>query len=438
MATTSFDTSLAFARQMDAEDPLRQFRSAYIFPQHEGQDCLYFCGNSLGIQPKGVKDAMQKELDRWSTLGVEGHFEGDLPWTKFHKALAPASAHIIGAKTSEVIIMNTLTVNLHLMMVSFYRPTAKRFKVIMEAGAFPSDQYAVETQVKHHGFDPAEAIIEVQPRSGEMTLHPEDILEAIAEHGSELALVLFGGMNYYTGQLFDMAEITKAGHAVGAKVGFDLAHAAGNVPLQMHDWGADFAVWCTYKYINSGPGALGGAFIHERHLDNHDLNRFAGWWGHDEERRFLMEKGFVPTSGSEGWQSSNPPILAMPPMLVSHDLHHQAGMPAIREKSLKLTGYLEFLIDELKETGHHYEFITPRDPAQRGAQLSFITGKEGKALFDYISKNGVICDWREHNLSDDSGAVQASGVIRIAPAPMYNSFEDVWRLVELLKQAPKA
>lgn len=434
MSTTTYDTSLDFARQMDQDDPLRKYRAQYFFPQHQGRDCLYFCGNSLGLQPCRSGEAIQIELDRWRSLGVEGHFEGDLPWTEYHRGLTPASSHIVGAKAEEIIIMNTLTVNLHLMMVSFYRPTRDRFKIIMEAGAFPSDQYAVETQVRFHGFDPAEAIVEVEPRPGEMTLRAEDILETIARHGEQTALVLFGGMNYYTGQLFDMQAITTAGHAVGAMVGFDLAHAAGNVPLQLHDWGADFAVWCTYKYLNSGPGALSGCFIHERHLDNRELPRFAGWWGHDEERRFLMEKGFVPTAGAEGWQLSNPPILAMPPMLVSHGLHHEAGMAAIRRKSLQLTGYLEFLIDELNRDGERYRFITPRNTAERGAQLSFITGPEGKQLFDYISENGVICDWREHNMPTEG--FEASGVIRIAPAPMYNSFEDVWRLVELLKQAP--
>ncbi len=440
MTTTTFENSLAFAQYMDRQDPLRRFRHEFLFPQHQGADCLYFCGNSLGLQPKAVRSALEKELDRWQTLGVEGHFPsstqdsaapeaGGIPWTEYHKALVPQSAHIIGALPSEVIIMNTLTVNLHLMMVSFYRPTNNRFKIIMEAGAFPSDQYAVESQVKFHGFQPDEAIIEVAPRAGKLTLETEDIIRTIEEHGQETALVLFGGMNYYTGQLFDMPTITEVGHRYGATVGFDLAHAAGNVPLQMHDWGVDFAVWCTYKYINSGPGALSGCFIHEKHAFDDQVPRFAGWWGHDEERRFLMEKGFIPTKGADGWQLSNAPILAMPSMLISHNLHHEAGMDRLREKSIQLTGFLEFLIDALATEGHHFEFITPRDPEQRGAQLSFITGKEGKALFDYITQAGVICDWREHHLPGKD----ASGVIRIAPAPIYNSFEDVWNLVQLFK-----
>ncbi|HKK73673.1 MAG TPA: kynureninase [Saprospiraceae bacterium] len=430
----SFDTTRATAEQLDEKDPLKDFRQEFLFPQHKGRNSLYFCGNSLGIQPKGAMNALRQEMDRWRELGVEGHFEGELPWTEYHKALTEPSAHIVGARPEEVIIMNTLTVNLHLMMVSFYRPTKERFKIIMEAGAFPSDQYAVETQVKFHGYDPEEAIIEVMPRAGKMTLEHEDILSTIEEHGAETALVLFGGLNYYTGQLFDMQAITEAGHRKGALVGFDLAHAAGNVPMQMHDWGVDFAVWCTYKYINSGPGALSGCFIHERHVNNQELPRFAGWWGQDEKRRFLMEKGFVPNPGAEGWQISNAPIMAFPPMKVSHELHQRASMTALRQKSKQLTGYLEFLIDELNKEGKHYEFITPRDPEQRGAQLSFITGKEGKELFDYLTENGVICDWREHNLPNDDGEGARSGVIRIAPAPIYNSYLDVWELVDLLRR----
>lgn len=429
-----YNSTRATAEQLDQQDPLKDFRQEFFFPQHNGRDSLYFCGNSLGIQPREAMDALRLEMDRWRELGVEGHFEGELPWTEYHKALTEPSAHIVGAKPEEVIIMNTLTVNLHLMMVSFYRPTKERYKIIMEAGAFPSDQYAVETQVKFHGYDPEEAIIEVMSRPGKMTLEHEDIIAAIEEHGAETALVLFGGVNYYTGQLFNMQAITEEGHRAGAMVGFDLAHAAGNVPLQMHDWNVDFAVWCTYKYINSGPGALSGCFIHERHVNNRKLPRFAGWWGQDEKRRFLMEKGFVPNPGAEGWQISNAPIMAFPPMKVSHALHQRAGMPALRQKSKQLTGYLEYLIDELKQTGKNYEFITPRDPEQRGAQLSFITGRDGKDLFDYLTKNGVICDWREHNLPNEEGEGAKSGVIRIAPAPIYNSYLDVWELVDLLRR----
>lgn len=428
----TFQPTLEYARQMDAQDPLRSFRDQYLFPQHQGHNCLYFCGNSLGLQPKQARICIENELQRWQELGVEGHFEGELPWTQYHKALAPASAHIVGAQEDEVIVMNTLSVNLHLLMVSFYRPDAQRFKIIMEAGAFPSDQYAIETQVRWHGYDPAEAIVEVAPRPGEMLLHTEDILATIEQHGPQTALVLFAGLNYYTGQVYDMPAITKAGHAAGAYVGFDLAHAAGNVPLHLHDWGGDFAVWCTYKYINSGPGALGGVFIHTKHGYNKDLPRFAGWWGHNEERRFLMEKGFDPILGAAGWQLSNAPILAFAPMKASHDLFMQATMPALRAKSEHLTAYLEYLIDEINVESPRFTIITPRNPAERGAQLSFLTGSEGKDLFNYLAKNGVICDWREHNLP---GEKAGAGVIRIAPTPMYNSFEDVWQFGELLRRA---
>lgn len=432
----SYQPTLEFARQMDREDPLREYRDQFYFPQHAGKNTLYFCGNSLGLQPKGAREAAILEFERWETLGVEGHFKGDIPWKEFHKALAPASAHIVGAKEDEVIVMNTLTVNLHLMMVSFYRPQGGRFKIIMEAGAFPSDQYAVESQVKWHGYAPGEAIVEVAPRPGEELLHTEDILSAIETHGASTALVLFGGVNYYTGQLYDMEAITRAAHQAGAFAGFDLAHAAGNVPLKMHEWGADFAIWCTYKYLNSGPGSLSGAFIHERHAFNPNIPRFAGWYGYDEKRRFLMEKGFVPTPGASGWQLSNAPIFAFAPMLASHEQFYQAGMPAIRKKSELLTGYLEYLIGRMQEEGYAYRFITPKDPAHRGAQLSFLTGPEGKRLFDYLMANGVVCDWREHRLpTQDAGGAKA-GVIRIAPAPLYNSFEDVYELAQLLRQFP--
>ena len=432
-AITLYEPSLAFAEDMDRKDPLREFREAFLFPRHEDRDCLYFCGNSLGLQPRRVTSYLQEELARWAMLGVEGHFKGELPWLRFHRALAPASAHVVGALESEVIVMNTLTVNLHLMMVSFYRPRDGRFKVMMEAGAFPSDQYAVESQLRWHGLDPEEALVEIAPRPGEECLRDEDILSAIEEHGDSLALVLFGGLNYYTGQLYDMAAITQAAHRAGAIAGFDLAHAAGNVPLRLHDWGVDFAVWCTYKYMNSGPGALSGVFIHERHAFDTEIPRLAGWWGYDEKRRFKMEKGFVPNPGAEGWQLSNAPILAFAPMRASHELFLQAGMDAIRQKSILLTGYLEFLIDDLNETGSQLQLITPRNPAQRGAQLSLLTGPEGKQLFEHLARQGVICDWREHNLPTQDAAGSKAGVIRLAPAPLYNSFSDVFQLSRIIK-----
>jgi len=434
MDVQGIDVSFDYARQQDAADPLRGYREQFHFPPHGEGKSIYFCGNSLGLQPRGARTAIEQEMQRWQDLGVKGHFNGNIPWTEYHHALAPQSAHIVGGSTDEVIIMNTLTVNLHLMMVSFYRPTSDRYKIIMEGGAFPSDQYAVESQVRFHGYDPEQAIVEVQPRPGEETLRLEDIMDTIEREGAETALVLFAGMNYYTGQFFNMEQITAAAHRAGAYAGFDLAHAAGNVPLRMHDWGADFAVWCTYKYLNSGPGALSGAFIHERHAFNPDLPRFAGWWGYEEQDRFLMKKGFIPARGAAGWQLSNAPILAFAPMKVSHDQFHEVGMEAIRAKSLKLTGYLEQLIESLSAEGMHFPFITPKDPAQRGAQLSLITGQDGKQLFQHLMDNGVICDWREHNLPDTTAeAGQKAGVIRIAPAPLYNSFEDVWRFVRILR-----
>ena len=417
-----YNDSLDFAKRMDAEDPLRAYRDRFYFPQHNGKDVLYFCGNSLGLQPKGVQEILIEELEHWRQHAVEGHFRGDRPWMYYHKFLRPQSARLVGAKEDEVVVMNTLTTNLHLLMVSFYRPTPQRYKIIMEAGAFPSDQYAMETQVKWHGFDPAEAIVEVAPRAGEETLRSEDIIETIKKHGEQTAVVMFGGVNYYTGQFFDLAAISKAAHDVGAYAGFDLAHAAGNLPLKLHDWEVDFACWCSYKYLNSGPGGPSGIFVHERHGNNPDLPRFGGWWGHDEERRFLMEKGFHPMKGAAGWQLSNAQILAMAPHLVSLNMFDEVGMDALREKSLKLTGYMEFLLRKMNEKEQRFRILTPTDPAQRGCQLSIAAGEDGKRLFEHLTANGVIADWREPE------------VIRVAPVPLYNSFEDVWQFANLLRQ----
>lgn len=416
-----FQANLPFAQKMDEKDPLRSFRDQFLFPQHNGEPVIYFCGNSLGLQPVTARAALEEELLQWQTEGVEGWFRGKRPWLPYHEYLAPTLADVVGARKEEVTVMNTLTVNLHLMMVSFYRPTSKRFKIIMEDGAFPSDQYAVETQVKYHGFDPAEAIVEVKPREGEHLLRTEDILKTIAEHGPETALILFGGINYYTGQLYDLAAIAEAGRRAGAVIGYDLAHAAGNVPLQLHDWGVDFAVWCSYKYMNAGPGGPGGVFVHERHFNDPDIPRFAGWWGYKEENRFQMTKGFVPARGVDGWQISTATIFNFAVHRASLEHFARAGMPALRAKSQLLTGYLEFLIDRLNAEKQLFEIITPRDPEARGAQLSILTGPDGKALFDFLAANGVICDWREPN------------VIRVAPAPLYNSFEDVFRFAELLR-----
>ena len=415
-----YENTLAFAQAQDRQDPLRDYRQQFLFPQHNGHPVLYFCGNSLGLQPKSVRPALLAELDQWATHGVEGHFRGEKPWMHYHKFLTPASARLVGALPHEVVVMNTLTVNLHLMMVSFYRPDARRFKIVMEAGAFPSDQYAIETQVRWHGFDPEQAIVEIAPRAGEDTLRTEDIVHIIEQEGPGIALVLFGGVNYYTGQFYDLQAIAAAAHRVGAYAGFDLAHAAGNLPLHLHDWDADFAVWCSYKYLNSGPGGPSGAFVHERHGQNPNLPRFAGWWGHDESERFQMRKGFKPMRGAEGWQLSNAQILSFAAHQASLDIFDAAGMAALRDKSLRLTAYLEFILEETNREKNRFRLITPKDPAARGCQISALTDARGKALYDRLSANGVVADWREPN------------VIRLAPVPLYNSFEDVWRLGQLL------
>lgn len=417
----SSEFSLEQARQLDEQDVLSSYRDQFVFPQHNGKNVLYLCGNSLGLQPKSVRQALLQELDQWAEHAVEGHFRGKFPWMYYHKFLKEQSARLVGAHPQEVVVMNTLTVNLHLMMVSFYRPTSSRFKIIMEAGAFPSDQYAMETQVRWHGFDPKEAIVEIAPRPGEDTLRTDDILRTIEEHGDGVALVMFGGVNYYTGQFYDLEKITRAGHAVGALVGFDLAHAAGNVPVKLHDWGPDFAVWCSYKYLNSGPGGPSGAFIHERHAANPNLPRFAGWWGHDETERFRMQKGFKPMYGADGWQLSNAQIFSFAAHKASLDMFDAAGMENLRAKSLKLTAFLEGVLKSVNEGKELFRIITPSDPAQRGCQLSLLTDERGKALFDYLSENGIMADWREPN------------VIRFAPVPMYTSFEDVWRVGEVIR-----
>lgn len=412
----AFENSLAFAQAADAADPLRSFREKFLFPQHNGQNVVYMCGNSLGLQPKTTRDFILAELDHWAEHGVEGHFRGEKPWMYYHRFLKPQSARLVGAQPEEVVVMNTLTVNLHLMMVSFYRPTAQRFRIIMEAGAFPSDQYAMETQARFHGFDPVEAVIEVAPREGEDTLRTADILAIIERYGDSVALVMFGGVNYYTGQFYDLQAITQAAHRVGAYAGFDLAHAAGNVPLKLHDWEADFAVWCSYKYLNSGPGGPSGAFVHERHKNNPDLPRFAGWWGHDEKERFLMRKGYIPMQGADGWQISNAQVFASAAHLASLEIFDEAGIDRLRAKSLQLTAYLEYLLRQKDPDSQLFKIITPTDPAQRGCQLSLLMQRDGKAIFDHLSQNGVIADWREPN------------VIRVAPVPLYNSFVDVYRL----------
>jgi len=435
MKKMHYENTLAFARALDAKDPLKHFREQFIFPKYSNTDSLtsienisndvrYFCGNSLGLQPKTVRQALLHELDQWAEHGVEGHFRGELPWMHYHKFLTAQSARLVGALPHEVVVMNTLTVNLHLMMVSFYQPTPTRYKIVMEAGAFPSDQYAMETQVKWHGYDPEKAIVEVAPRTGEDTLRIEDIVEIIENEGDSVALVMFGGVNYYTGQFYDLEKITAAGHRVGAKVGFDLAHTAGNLPLQLHEWGPDFAVWCSYKYLNSGPGGPSGAFVHERHANSPDLPRFAGWWGHDETERFKMKKGFRPMPGAEGWQLSNAQIFSFAAHKASLDIFDAAGIENLRAKSLQLTGFLEQVLKEADSGRNLFKIITPSEPAQRGCQLSLLTDNRGKALFDFLAEKGVIADWREPN------------VIRFAPVPLYNSFEDVWQVGQLVAGFP--
>ncbi|PTX22264.1 kynureninase [Pontibacter mucosus] len=419
----NYQNTLAFAQELDRQDPLYHFRDRFYFPQVNKQDAIYFCGNSLGLQPKSAQMYIDNEMYKWANLAVEGHFKGEEPWFNYHELLAPATARMVGAKESEVVVMNQLTVNLHLMLVSFYRPEGKRFKIMTEAGAFPSDQYALETQVKFHGYNPDEAIVELFPREGEHTLRTEDILQSIKQHGEELALVMMGGINYYTGQVFDMAAITKAGHEAGALVGFDLAHAAGNVPLYLHDWGVDFAVWCTYKYLNSGPGGTSGVFVHERHGNDPGIPRFAGWWGHDADVRFQMKKGFIPMQGAAGWQLSNAQILPMAVHRAALELVDEAGgMEALRAKSEKLTGYLEYLINDVHVGKEVLEMITPTDPQARGCQISLLVKRDSRLLFNKLMEAGIIVDYREPN------------VIRVAPTPLYNSFEEVYRFSEILHQ----
>lgn len=418
-----FENTLAFAQQLDSQDELAGFRNQFHLLKHEGHNLIYLCGNSLGLQPIGVEAAIAQELKDWAELGVEGHFAGKNPWMYYHHFLTEKAAKVVGAKPKEVVVMNNLTANLHLMMVSFYRPTKQRYKIMMEGSAFPSDQYAMETQVRFHGYHPDDAIIELTPRAGEYTLRTEDIVAKINEHQNELAIVMMGGVNYYTGQAFDMKTIAAAGHQVGAAVGFDCAHAAGNLKLQLHDWDIDFAVWCSYKYLNSGPGGTSGVFVHEKHGNNPDLIRFAGWWGHDEKERFLMKKGFIPMEGAAGWQLSNAQIFPMAIHNASLKLFEEAGMDRLRNKSVVLTGYLEFILNQF---ANYLTIITPSDPQQRGCQLSVIVKQDGKKLFDYLVQHHILPDWREPD------------VIRMSPVPMYNSFEDVYKIGQALSTYFKA
>jgi kynureninase len=411
----------AYALQQDAEDKLRHFRDQFFIPQHDGQDQAYFCGNSLGLQPKALPAALDEELKNWANNGVEGHFKGKHPWMPYHEFVRDSLASVVGAMPSEVVAMNSLSVNLHLMMVSFYRPDKKRNAILIEAGAFPSDRYAVESQIRFHGYDPAQCLIEVESDLPGGVFSIAHIEKTIRRHADRIALILWPGVQYRTGQAFDLKEITHIGHQANAVVGFDLAHAAGNIPLHLHDSGADFAAWCSYKYLNAGPGAVAGCFVHERHA-NTDRPRFAGWWGHDKNTRFKMGPEFIPTPGADGWQLSNPPVFALAPLRVSLDVFQNADIHALRAKSLKLTGYLEALIQQ--ELQNTLSILTPANPDQRGCQLSLRVnaGREhGRALFEALSAQGIVGDWREPD------------VIRISPAPLYNQFSDVLRFVRAVK-----
>lgn len=408
------------AGTLDAADPLKDFRSRFYFPLGPGGDeGIYLTGNSLGLMPKKARAYVEEELADWQRLAVEGHLQAKHPWLPYHEFLTEQMAAIIGAKPIETVVMNSLTVNLHLLMVSFYRPTSIKHKIVIEKGAFPSDQYAVESQIRFHGYEPAEALVELTPREGEATLRTEDIIDLIERAGDSISMIVLGGVNYYTGQAFDMEAIADAGHKAGAAVGLDLAHAAGNIELKMHDWNVDFAAWCSYKYLNGGPGSVGGSFVHERHARSFDLPRFAGWWGHDKETRFLMGPKFRPMAGAEGWQISNPPILQMAALRASLEIFEEAGMQALADKSRKLTGYLESLIDSIGD--ERISVITPRDPMQRGCQLSIRVRGGDESLHERLTSRDVFADWREPD------------VIRVAPVPLYNSFDDVFRFAAILQ-----
>jgi len=418
----NFQNTRDFAQSLDAQDQLKKYQSEFEFPKVNGKKTIYFTGNSLGLMPKRAKKYVEDVMNDWANLAVEGHFYAEKPWWDYHERFSNPLSKIVGAKPSEVSVMNTLTVNLHMMMVSFYNPTSTRFKIICEEKAFPSDQYMFQTQVKFHGLDPKDVIVEVKRREGEHNLRNEDIIAKINEVGDELALVLIGGINYYTGQVLDMKNITKAGHTVGAQVGWDLAHAAGNIELKLHEWNVDFACWCSYKYMNAGPGSVAGYFVHEKHHTNKDLNRFGGWYGHNKERRFLMEPEYTPNEGALGWQSSCTGVLAMAPYLASVEMFDEIGMEALIKKRDLITAYLEFIVEETaKETGTNLEIITPKNQAERGSQLSVVLHGEGKELFHYLMKQGVVTDWRE------------PAVIRLAPVPLYTTFEEMYDFGQILK-----
>lgn len=428
-----FEDSLTFAKKLDKQDPLKAYRKLFYIPKVNGREAIYFCGNSLGLQPKTVEQQLKAELDDWKNFGVEGHLHGKRPWLYYHHFFSKSVAKLVGAKADEVVVMNQLSVNLNLMLISFYRPVGKRNKILVQANEFPSDYYAIEQQIRLHGLNPEDCIIEVQPRKGEVLLHTEDILAKIEEHRDELALIMFSAVNYYTGQFFELPLIAKVAQKHGITFGADLAHAIGNVELKLHEWGVDFATWCSYKYLNSGPGGVSGVFVNEKYANDSSLPRLAGWWGNDEKTRFTMPKHFAPQPGAAGWQISNAPVLSMAAHKASLEIFDKAGIKALRKKSLLLTGYLEFLLQHNNQQsaisnlprlmrGQQFKIITPSQTAHRGCQLSFQTQANGKKLFQKITKAGVIADWREPD------------VIRIAPVPLYNTFEEVYRFAQLLKE----
>lgn len=418
---TDKDLTIDGAKALDSSDPLASYRSRFHFPESEYREVpIYLCGNSLGLQPETAKDAVEQEMADWRKYGVDGHFTAKHPWKEYHTFLTEPLARVVGAKPIEVVAMDTLTNNLNSAMISFYRPEGKRNKIMIEGKAFPSDIYAVESHIKLHGLDPEDCLIKLFPREGEGYLRTEDILKSISDNADSLATVMFGAVNYYTGEFMDMEAITKAGHDVGAIVGFDLAHAAGNIPMKLHEWNVDFAVWCTYKYLNAGPGATGGLFVHERHAERYELPRLAGWWGHDTAKRFLMDPDFEPMKGAEGWQNSNPAILPMACLKASLEIFDEVGIDRLREKSVKMTAYLEQLILSLGDD--KIEIITPSDPDRRGAQLSIRVHNADKSLYTAVTEKGVVCDWREPD------------VIRVAPVPLYNSYQDCYEFYTIVKE----
>jgi len=422
VSDSRFRQGQEFALTMDASDELAHFRERFFIPKApEGQDCIYLCGHSLGLQPKSTKSYLEQELNDWAQLGVEGHFHARNPWMSYHRLLTEQTATLVGAEPNEVVVMNSLTINLHLMMVSFYRPTAQRHKILIEGGAFPSDQYAVKSQIEFHGLDPAASLIQLMPREDESCLRDEDVEAVIEREGESIALILLGGVNYATGQVFDMDGITKVGHRKGCIVGFDLAHAAGNIPMRLHDWGPDFAVWCSYKYLNGGPGCAAGCFVHARHATDRTVPRFAGWWGHDEGSRFQMGPDFHAMRGAEGWQLSNPPIMALAPLRASMEIFNEATMHRLRAKSVALTAYLEFLL--LAGADQRFSIITPNEAERRGCQISIRILQGGRAICDTLAREGVVGDWREPD------------IYRVAPIPLYNSYQDVYDFVERFRDA---